>query len=59
MSEVVQYQTLYCCWKELFYTFAIEKYKPVQSPSFYTSLINSCRSSHLEGVAFLKSSISC
>ena len=43
----------------MFYTFEIGKYiKPVQLPSLYINLINSCRRSHLKNVMFLQSQIS-
>ena len=58
IPKVVKCQAICCCWKNLFCTFEIGKYKPLLSPSFCTSFINSCTRSILKGAMFLQSPIS-
>lgn len=51
VPKVILCQTLYWRWKNLFYSFEIEKHKPIQSLLFYKSVISTCRRSLLKGIA--------
>ena len=46
--------TLNYCWKELFYIYETEKYKPIYSTSIRPSSLNTCRRRHWKGGAFFQ-----
>ena len=52
-------QILNIFWKKLFYAFERVKYKQIQSPSFYASLIITFRRPHVKGDVFLHFLMSC